>query len=335
MEKIRWGLLGAGALLNRWLKGFEQMDDAEIAGIASRTIETAKKQAARFDIADAMTYDELLKRTDIDVMYIDVPHTAHKELAMRAMDAGFPVLVEKPAAVTAADWREMTECARKNNVFLMEAVWTRFFPAIQKALTVIKSGEIGDIRCLQASFAYRIADDYQGRLTDPMLAGGSLMDVGVYNLHLAHMIFGRSPLHWVSVASIGNDEMKLNVDEQACYVGEYENGALAILTSAIRTEIPNTARIFGTKGFIEIPMYWKAEKFTLNSEGKTEVFASPVPQRIEGITDEGYQFEIRHVQDCLWKDLKESPLLPHAVTEAVLSGCDEIRKQWGLKYPFE
>ena len=102
MNKIRWGLFGAGILLDRWLKGFRQTEDAEIAGIASRTMETAQRQAARYGIAEAMTYDEMLARKDIDIMYIAVPHTAHKALAIRAMEAGFPVLVEKPAAVIRA-----------------------------------------------------------------------------------------------------------------------------------------------------------------------------------------------------------------------------------------
>ncbi len=109
-KKIRWGMLGAGAILDRWMKGAVQVEGAEVAAVASRTVETAGRQAEKFGIPSALTYDEILKRKDIDIMYIPVPHTAHKELAIRAMNAGFPVLVEKPAGVTAADWKEMTTC---------------------------------------------------------------------------------------------------------------------------------------------------------------------------------------------------------------------------------
>ena len=112
MKKIRWGLLGAGILLERWMKGFRQVEDAEIAAVASRTRETAERMAGRFGIADALSYDEILKRDDIDIMYIPVPHTAHRELAVRAMEAGYPVLVEKPGAISAAEWKQMEECAR-------------------------------------------------------------------------------------------------------------------------------------------------------------------------------------------------------------------------------
>ena len=335
MEKIRWGLLGAGVILDRWLKGFRQIEDAEIAGIASRTRETAEKQAARYGIENAMTYDELLQRKDIDIMYIPVPHPYHKELAMRAMKAGFPVLVEKPAAVTAADWDEMTKCAAENGVFLMEAVWTACFPAIRKLLELVHSGAIGDMRCLQAAFTFRIPDDYKGRLTDPMTAGGALLDVGVYILHFAQMVYGRSPLRWASLASIGTDEMHLQVDEQEAYIGQYDNGALSILTSAIRIDTPDTAWIYGTEASIRIPCFWKADRFEIIRNGTTETYEYPVAQKVKGIEDEGYQYEIRHVQECIRSGVQESPLVPQAVTREVLAQCDELRKQWGLKYPFE
>ena len=335
MKKIRWGLLGAGVILNRWMNGFRQVQDAEIAGIASRTLESARKMAEKHTIAEAMTYDELLKRDDIDVVYIPVPHTLHKELAIRAMDAGFHVLVEKPAAVCAAAWDEMVACARQNQVFLMEAVWTRFFPAIQKVLDAVHSGTIGDVRCVQSSFTFRIPDDYHGRLTDPMYAGGSLLDVGCYNLHFAQMVYGRSPQRWASLASMDTDDLHLQVDEQAAYIGQYENGALSLLYSAIRTETPDTAWVFGTKGQIEIPTFWKASGYRITRGTETEVITCPVPQNVSGIVDEGYQFEIRHVQDCIRAGLMESPLVPHSITREILAQCDVLRNQWGLKYPFE
>lgn len=217
----------------------------------------------------------------------------------------------------------------------MEAVWTRFFPAICQVLAEIRAGTIGEVRCVQSAFSYRISDDYQGRLTDPNTAGGSLLDVGVYNLHLAQMVYGKSPVRWASLASIGTDEMHLKVDEQAVSIGQYENGALAILTSAIRTEMKDTAWVYGTKGSIEIPTFWKASEYTITRNGKAETISCPVPQNVPGIEDEGYQFEIRYVQECLRAGRTESPLMPRSVTYEILSQCDELRKQWGLTYPFE
>ncbi len=333
MRKTRWGLLGAGQILDRWMKGFRQLEDAEIPVIASRSIETARAQASRFGIPEAATYDEILKRDDIDIMYIPVPHTAHKELAIRAMEAGFPVLVEKPAAVTAADWEEMVSCAEKNHVFLMEAVWTRCFPLIGKVLDEIKAGVIGDVRHVESVFSFRVPDEYKGRLTDPAQAGGALLDVGVYGLHFTQFIYGCLPSQVFSLASKETDHLHLQVDEQNVIIGKYENGALFTVTSAIRTEMPHTARIYGTKGYIRIPVFWKPESAEIFCGDKIHRIEKVVPQRINGMNDEGYQFEIRHVQECLQSGLTESPLITHEMTHNVLKVCDEVRRQWVYSAP--
>lgn len=335
MGKTRWGLLGAGVLLERWMKGFVQVEDAEIAAIASRTAETAQRMADRFGIRDALSYDEILKRDDIDVMYIPVPHPAHKELAIRAMEAGFPVLVEKPAAVNANDWQEMTACARKNNTFLMEAVWTRCFPVMQQVIDEIHQGTIGDVRHIQASFAFRVDDAYTGRLTDPEQAGGALLDVGIYGLHFVKFFLEKMPERILSLASTDTDHLHLKVDEQNVIIGRYDDGALFTVMSAIRTETPDTAWIYGTKGYIQMPVFWKPACAEIVCDGAVRRIESPVPQKVEGISDEGYQYEIRHVQECLRRGLVQSPLVTHGMTQDVLEMCDEIRRQWGLVYPFE
>ena len=335
MKKTRWGLLGAGVLLERWMNGFMQVEDAEVAAIASRTPETARRMADRFGIKDALSYDEILKRDDIDVMYIPVPHPAHRELAVRAMEAGFPVLVEKPAAVNLSEWMQMEDCAKRNKVFLMEAVWTRCFPVMQQVLDEIRKGAIGDVRHVQATFAFRVDDAYQGRLTDPKQAGGALLDVGIYGLHFVKFIFDRMPDRILSLASMDMDDLHLEVDEQNVIIGQYSSGALFTVTSAIRTEMPDTAWIYGSEGYIRMPDFWKCECAQIVRNGDTRQIESPVPQKVRGVIDEGYQFEIRHVQDCLRKGLTQSPLVTHAMTRDVLAMCDELRRQWGLVYPFE
>ena len=291
--------------------------------------------ADRFGIREVLSYDEILKRDDIDVMYIPVPHTMHKELAIRAMEAGFPVLVEKPAAVCTQDWDTMTACAKKNKVFLMEAVWTRCFPVMQQVLDEIRKGVIGDVRHVQAAFAFRVDDSYQGRLTDPAQAGGALLDVGIYGLHFAKFIYGNIPGKLLSLASMNTDHLHLQVDEQNVIIGQYDNGALFTVTSAIRTDMLDTAWIYGTNGYIRIPVFWKPESAEIECNGVSRRIESPVPQKVSGIIDEGYQYEIRHVQDCLNRRLTQSPFVTHEMTRDVLWMCDEIRRQWGLVYPFE
>ena len=334
-KTYRWGLLGAGEILERWLKGFRQVEHAEIAAVASRRPETARKQAERYGIAEALSYDELIQRRDIDVMYIPVPHTAHKALAMRAMEAGHNVLVEKPAAVTAADWDDMVDCAKANRVFLMEAVWTRCFPAIDLMLQRIAAGEIGEIQNVQASFTGVLPQSYEGRLTDPEQAGGVLLDIGVYGLHFARMVYGKSPVRLTSVASLGAGANRAGIDEQGVYVGLYDDGAMSVIISSMRSDWPDTAMVNGTKGYIRVPEFWRPTELEIVCGKERSMLTAPVPQSVPGISDEGYQFEIRHVQDCLARGLSESPLVTHAATREILAQCDELRAQWGLRYPFE
>ena len=226
----------------------------------------------------------------------------------------------------------MTACAARNGVFLMEAMWTRCFPAVDALLREIRGGAIGAVRSVQASFCFSVPDDYRGRLNDPWQAGGALLDVGVYALHFARMIYGRPPVRMASLATLDAEGA---VDEQGAYIGQYDDGALSMLTASIRTDFPDTAVIGGTEGHIRIPRFWKPTTLEITNGDAVRTLSFPVPQRIEGIEDEGYQFEIRHVQDCLRAGLTESPLVPHAVTAEILRQCDELRGQWGLRYPFE
>ncbi len=331
-KKIRWGLLGAGAILDRFLLGAMQFDDIEIVAVASRTEATAKKQAQKYNIPQVCTYEELLARQDIDIVYIPVPHTYHLELAVKAMNSKKNVLVEKPAGINEKQWDTMVECAKKNDVFLMEASWTRFFPCIAAIKAAIAKGEIGDVRVVSSNFSFR-NEDSSSRLLDPERAGGGLLDVGVYNINFQRMIFEKDPLLITGVASIATDELKLNIDEQAAYIMQYDNGALGLMASAVRTTMIDTAYIYGTTGYIVIPHFWKPSEYTLVTGDTSTTYPFPVAQRVDGIEDEGYQYEIAHVNDCLRNNLKESPVMPHIETKKILAACDELRRQWGLKYP--
>ena len=334
---IRWGILGAGSIVDRWIKGARQVEDMEIAAIASRTPETAQKMAQKHGIPEAVTYEQLVSRDDIDVVYVPVPHTAHKELTIQALKAGKAVLVEKPAAVTAADFADMAACAKENHTFLMEAVWTRFFPIIGKIREYLGENGIGDVRLVQTAFAFRAGEELiRGRLADPMTAGGSLLDTGVYDFHFTDMILDKEPQNITGLASFDTDEYHLQVDEQASWVVRYDKGELAVMTSAIRTTLPDTAFIYGTKGSIEVPVFWKPSRMIVRVYGKEEEqIEMPIPQKIAGMEDEGYQFEVEHVNDCLRCGLTESPVMTFEKSLRVLRQCDSLRDQWNFRYPFE
>ena len=334
---IRWGILGAGAIVDRWIKGARQVKDMEIVAISSRTPQTAAKMAQKHGIPEAVTYDELVVREDIDVVYVPVPHTAHKELTIKALKAGKAVLVEKPAGVTAKEFEDMAACAKEQKVFLMEAVWTRFFPIIDRIREYLGEDGIGDVRLIQTAFAFRADENLiRGRLADPMTAGGSLLDTGVYDLHFTDMILDKVPLKITGLASFDTDEYHLQVDEQASWVAQYDGGQLAVMTSAIRTTLPDTAFIYGTNGSIEVPVFCKPARMIIRIAGKEDqVIEMPVPQNIPGVQDEGYQFEVEHVNDCLRQGLTESPVMTWEKSLRVLHQCDKLRADWNFRYPFE
>lgn len=336
MEKIKWGLMGAGQIVERWIKGARQSEDMEIAAVASRSSENAGKAAQKYDIPCAMTYRELAERPDIDVVYVPVPHNAHKELALLAMEHGKSVLVEKPAAVNAAEWRQMTECAQKSGVFLMEAMWTRFFPLVKTIKGLLNNDGIGAVRAVNVAFSFRALGHLNGpRLFDPNQAGGGLLDTGVYNLHFCDMIFDRPPMELTGFAAIDTDECHIKVDEQAMYLANYTGGALASMASGIRTDMIDTAFIYGTCGRIVLPSFWKPTHMTVTIGGTEKSYSVPVAQRVDGVEDEGFQYEIAHVNSCLREGLTESPVMTWRKTQQVLEQCDCLRSQWGLKYPFE
>lgn len=333
---IRWGLLGAGEIVHRWIKGARQVPDMEIVAVASRTRKRAAQIAELYQIPRALTYGEMLEDPKIDIVYIPVPHMAHKELAIQAMQHGKAVLVEKPAAVNARDFAEMAAAAKEYQVFFMEAVWTKFFPLLTKIKSCLGEDGIGQIRAMNLAFSFRTpVDSLKMRLFDPDQAGGGLLDVGVYNLHFAQTLLGKNPVSLYGMASMNTDEHHLQVDEQASYIAQYDQGELVTMSSGIRTHMLDTAYIYGTLGYIIVPEFWKPTHMKVIIQDQQTEISEPVPQHISGITDEGYQYEILHVNKCLRNGLLESPIVTWQNTDDVLQQCDQLRAQWGLRYPME
>ena len=321
--------------MNRWIRGARQFEDMDIVAVASELLRQPGA-AIQYRIPEALSYEALAKREDIDLVYIPVPHYAHKELAILAMEHGKSVLVEKPAAINTHELQEMIDCARKNKVFFMEAMWTRFFPLISTIRKLIGEDGMGDVRTISCAFSYRTPDiALQGRTTNINLAGGGLLDVGVYNLHFCDIIYDKEPESLTGFASIGTDEHKLEVDEQAVYIALYDRGELASLASGVRTNMLDTAYIYGTKGRMVIPHFWKPTSMELTLESGVTEISEPVPSCDPNEPDEGFQYEIAHVNECLRKGLYESPVMTWAKSMSVMKQCDTLRQQWGLKYPFE
>jgi predicted dehydrogenase len=327
MEKtIRWGILGPGNIAHRFAEGLSVLADAELIAVGSRSSERADKFANEFSIPHRHgSYVDLANDPDVDAIYVATPHPFHKEYTILCLEAGKAVLCEKPLAVNAQQAREMVECARESRKFLMEAMWTRFLPAMVKVREWLAEGAIGEARMLTADFGFRSGWNPEGRLLNPELAGGALLDVGVYTVAMAHMVFDGSPSRITSMAHIG----ETGVDEQSAILLGYDSGQLAMLSCAVRTSTPQDARIMGTEGSIHIPGFWHTTSATLYASGKN---AERIEMPFEG---NGYNYEAAEVMRCLRGGKLESDITPLDESLSIIETMDKVRAQWGLKYPME
>jgi len=319
----RWGILGTGNIAQQFARGLKTLPDAELVAVGSRHATTAQAFAETFGARRAHgSYEALAADPDIEVVYVATPHTMLAENTLLCLDAGKAVLCEKPFALNAREAQEMVGAARRKSLFLMEAMWTRFFPLMGRLRDLIETGRIGEVRLLQADFGFRGAFEPEGRLYNPTLGGGALLDVGVYPVSLASYLLG-TPRAVSSRAHLG----ETGVDEQNAVILSYENGALALLASAIRTDTPQEAHILGTAGSVRLPApWWQPTRMVVTDAAGEEEFSSPLPHN-------GYPYEAAEVRRCLEAGLLESPVMPLGETLAVMGTLDSCRAQWGLRYP--
>ena len=326
MEKIRWGILGTGRIAGDFATGLAALEDAELVAVGSRTQESADRFAERFDIPHRHpTYDALAADPDVDIIYIATPHTLHKENTITCLRAGKGVLCEKPFAINSAEAQEMIDCARASGGFLMEAMWTRFLPHIREMARRISDGQIGDIRLIQADFCYRAPLNPERRTFNPELGGGALLDVGVYPISLAHHLLGE-PARIASLAHLG----ETGVDELAGILFQYDDGALAVLSTAVRASTPQTLVISGTQGEIRThDRWWAPAGFTISRDGHEAETVLPAT------VGNGWNYEAAACGRCLREGLTEHELMPLDETLAIMRLMDGLRADWGLRYPME
>ncbi|HEX3029995.1 MAG TPA: Gfo/Idh/MocA family oxidoreductase, partial [Clostridia bacterium] len=293
--------------------------------VGSRSKERAEAFAQKFGILSAYgSYEEVVNDPEVDIVYIATPHPAHKEGALMSLKAGKAVLCEKPFTVNASDTEEVIGIAREKKLFLMEAMWTRFLPSRVKAREWIKKGAIGEILMFKGDFGFRTVYEPEGRLLNPNLAGGALLDVGIYPISFASMLFGTQPSEILSMAHIGST----NVDEQFAAIFRYSEGRMASITAAVRAELGNDAEIIGTEGKIRIPHCWWADSAALIVGEKVEIYESPYMVN-------GYEYEAIEAVNCLNEGKLESEVMPLDESLEIMKTLDKMRGQWGLKYPFE
>jgi predicted dehydrogenase len=322
---IRWGILGPGSIARKFATGLTSLSDAQLVAVGSRSQESAEKFAAEFDVPRRYaSYAELVNDPNVDAIYIATPHSFHQEHTQLCLRAGKAVLCEKPFAINASQSAAMIATARETKVFLMEAMWTRFLPLIVRVQQLIAEGAIGELRMLWSDFGFRTSVNPSGRLFDPALGGGGLLDVGIYPVSMAALLFGQ-PNRIATMADLG----ETGIDEQAGMILGYPGEKMAMLATAVRTTTPMETTIMGSSGSIRIHSpSWCPTRMTLTNNAGVQEIEVPM-------VGNGYNYEAEEVARCLRAGLLESPRMPLDETLAIMQTLDAIRAQWGMKYPME
>ncbi|MFD0672938.1 Gfo/Idh/MocA family protein [Cohnella sp. GCM10027633] len=324
--KIRWGIAGPGWISSMFAKDLAYAEGAELAAVAGRDLDKARKFAQDYGARRAYgSMEELARDPEVDIVYIGTLHPIHKENMLTFLRAGKAVLCEKPFTMNAAEAEEAIACAKENGVFLMEAMWTRYLPAIRQVREWLAEGKIGEVRLVKAEFGFNVGWQPEGRLLNPALGGGTLLDAGIYPVSFASMVYGAQPDKIMSTVRIG----ETGVDEQFSLLFEYAGGRTASLHGAVQLGMMNDAVIYGTKGHIRVPEFLAARSATLHVSGEEPVAFAHDRQA------HGYVFEAEEAMACLREGRKESAGMTQDETAQLMHTLDSIRWQWNLKYPFE
>jgi predicted dehydrogenase len=321
--QIRWGIVGPGRIAEKVTGDFRDVDGAEPVAVASRSAARAQEFAARHGLARAYgSYAEILTDPEIDVLYVATPHAQHHAFALAALRAGKALLVEKSFTATTAGAAEVIDLARGTGIFVMEAMWTRFQPAVVALRELVADGAIGEVRSVQADLG--VAREYEptDRLFDLALGGGALLDLGVYVVSFAQMLLG-TPERVVAAGSL----FPSGADAEASLLLDHGDGRTATLTTSLRQALPGQARVFGTEGWIDVlPRFHHPQTIVLHRAGaEPETITRPA-------TGGGYAHELIEVTECLRAGRSESAVMPLADTLAVQSVLGEAADQLGVPH---
>ena len=323
-KEFRWGIIGTGSIAKAFARDLSFTSGHIVAAIGSRDIAKAESFATQFHCTPHGSYEELVKQ-DIDGVYVATPHPMHAPNTILALENGKPVLCEKPFAVNGVESAAMITAARTNKLLLVEAMWSRFLPHYRKIKELIASGDLGEIISVAADHGQNLPLPKYYRLHAPELAGGALLDLGIYPISFAYMVLGKPR----SVVAQG-EFTPSGVDSQTSIILKYDNGAHANLTTTLLVKSPCTGTIVGTKAslFIEGDFYTPTSMRLKRVSG--EVVEFPRDYQGHGLREQAIEFA-----NLIAAGKLESDLMTHDDTQSIMETMDEIRMQIGLRYPFE
>jgi predicted dehydrogenase len=319
------GIIGAGWIADKMAEALAPLNDYCVYAIASRSLEKAEAFARTWNVPKAYgSYEEMVADKDVDLVYIATPHSHHFPHTMLALEHGKPVLVEKAFTANAPEAEILLKTAKEKGVFITEAIWTRYMPLSHKVKEIMESGVIGEPRLLTATLCYMM--EFKERILRPDLCGGALLDLGVYALNFARMYFGTDITKTVSNVQLGETGM----DMQECISLCFKDGKMANLQAGCLTLNDRQGIINGTEGYIRVD--------NINCPEVIEVYRNyELVERYtkpEGMVN-GYEYQVYECRRCIEAGLLESPMMPHEETLSIMKQMDDLRKEWGVKYPMD
>ena len=321
---FHWGIIGPGGIAHKFAQGLASIPNAKLTAVASRSKERAEKFAQQYKVPNAYEgYDRILTCSEVDIVYVATPHSEHFDNTMMCLDAGMPVLCEKPFTINSGQLTRLAETAREKKVFMMEAIWSLFLPSVRKVLEIRDSGRLGKIKSINADFCFHLPYDPLHRGYNLEVGGGALLDIGIYPVFLTLLLMGK-PDEIKSTAIL----CETGADESCSMLFRYGNQAIADLKCSFAVDGSNEAKFFFEKGIVRINRNWFAPSSITIRDNR---------EKIEEITFDhggnGYHLEAIESMKCLAEGLTESPLLPLSFSLELMEILDEIRRQCGIVYP--
>lgn len=319
---IKMAIMGAGSIAIKMSNTIKEMDNVQAYAVAARDLDRAQTFAKTYGYEKAYgSYEEMLKDEAVDLVYVATPHSHHSRCVKMCLNAGKHVLCEKAFTVNAQQSREIIAMAEEKNLLLTEAIWTRYMPSRKMIDDILASGVIGEVTSLTANLGYELNN--VARIWDPMLAGGALLDVGVYLVHFARMIFGENITNITSSALFKN-----GVDMIDSIIMTFDDAKVATMQSNVCAAQNRTGCIFGTKGYMEITNINNPEEIRVYNAQYEEIAVHKVPEQISG-----YEYEVEACVHAIENGEIECPEIPHEETIKVMEIMDQLRKSWGYEIP--
>ena len=322
---LRVGILGAGKIAGIMARTLREMENVQAWAVASRERERAEEFARTYGIERAYgSYEELVEDPAVDLIYVATPHSHHAEHCLLCIEHGKPVLCEKAFTANAAQARQDLARAEERGVFLTEAIWTRYMPSRRMIDDLIGEGALGEVVSLTANLGYPLT--HVERIMEPALAGGALLDIGIYPLNFASMVLG-DEVEDVTSACV---KTSTGVDAQSSIVLRYRDGKMATLHTTVLAATEQYGIIYGTKGYLIAHNINNIDRISLFGPDRSLRREITVPKQITG-----YEYEVEACRRALETGALECPEMPHAQTLRMMEQMDALRRDWGVRYPFE